>query len=136
MIPNRGYPIASSQVRSAPVALRRMGLSLVVFGGDDGALRSLRERCPHRGAEAFPLREEHGLVWLWWAAPAADGRVPTEGGDKLVRADVGTARYLRLRRRLLREAAATPEELPPHVRAALPEWLRPVRSLPVLDQVG
>ncbi len=29
-------------------------------------------------------------------------KVPTEGCDKLVRADVGTARYLRLRRRLLR----------------------------------
>lgn len=351
MIPNRWYPIASSsQVRSAPVALRRMGLSLVVFRGGDGTLRCLRDRCPHRGvalsrgrvrgneiecpyhgfrfdgagqctampcegrdariphgleAEAFPLREEHGLVWLWWGAPAADGRVeslppvpwfpqlptslryasgdamewpqhysraiesnfdihhapflhgnifgrkatrvdpieaevdgdrielrgtlrpqegesgrsfpfrvefvapsltllyltenvmllvadcpidqthcwryaryyneafkvpglgkllawvlvqlewryvqerqdlpvvktmtprvPVEGCDKLVRADVGTARYLRLRRRLIREAAAAPEDLPPHVRAALPEWARPARSLPVLDQVG
>lgn len=354
MIPNRWYPIASSsQVRSAPVGLHRMGLQLVVFRGQDGRLRCLRDRCPHRGValslgrvregeiecpyhgfrfdgegrctampcegrdariprglevDAFPVREDHGLVWLWWGVAPARGdvdalppvpwfpelpgserdaygsardgwpqhysraiesnfdihhtpflhgnifpgaskvtrvdpieavvdgdrielagtlrppdgergrtfsfrvkfvapsmsliylsdriklvvadcptddthcwryvryyaeglkvpglgklvawlmvqlewryvqerqdlpvvktmtpKLPTEGCDKLVRADVGTARYLRLRQRLLREAAASMDDLPPHVRAALPPEFRAGRSLPVLSEAG
>lgn len=354
MIPNHWYPITtSSRVRSAPVALHRMGLRLVIFRGEDGRPRCLRDRCPHRGValsrgrvkgdeiecpyhgfrfdgagqctampcegrdariprglevDVFPVREEHGLVWLWWGVAPAGGdvdslgpvpwfpelptsmryahgaewenwpqhyvraiesnfdlhhgpflhgnllpgasaatrvdpieavvegerielrgtlrpddgergrsldfrvkfaapsvtllflterllllvadcpiddthcwryaryyneavkvpvlgrliawamvqlewryvqkqqdlpvvetmtpRVPVEGCDKLVRADVGTARYLQLRRRLIREEMASIDTLPPHVRDALPDDARSRRSLPVLSETG
>ncbi len=121
MIPNRWYPIAESRrIRRTPIALPRMGLSLVAFRGEDGAVRCLRNRCPHRGValhrgrvrgneiecpyhgfrfdgagrctlmpcegkdariprglevSPFPVREAHGLVWLWWGAAPANGEV-------------------------------------------------------------
>lgn len=50
MIPNAWYPILESkQVQRAPIGLKRMGESLVLFRGEDGALRCFRDRCPHRG---------------------------------------------------------------------------------------
>ncbi|MCA9706119.1 MAG: aromatic ring-hydroxylating dioxygenase subunit alpha [Myxococcales bacterium] len=61
---------------------------------------------------------------------------PTEGCDKLVRADVGTARYRRWRLHRLREAAAHADALPPHVRAGLPGPSPAPRSLPVLCEAG
>ncbi|MEM7157954.1 MAG: Rieske 2Fe-2S domain-containing protein [Myxococcota bacterium] len=63
-------------------------------------------------------------------------KVPTPGSDKLVRADMGTAKYLRLRQHLLTAAAAEYDSFPPHVRAALPPQAGAPRSLPVLPQTG
>ncbi|MCH9682402.1 MAG: aromatic ring-hydroxylating dioxygenase subunit alpha [Deltaproteobacteria bacterium] len=121
MIPNKWYPIEeSSVVRRRPHGLQRMGLRLVLFRGQDGRLRCMRDRCPHRGValsrgrvrgdeiecpyhgfrfdgdgrctrmpceghdahiphglevDVFPVREAHGLVWLWWGAAPATGNV-------------------------------------------------------------
>jgi len=60
---------------------------------------------------------------------------PTEGCDKLVRADVGTARYLRMRHHLLQEATASVDELPPHVLAALPDEFKAHHSLPLVSEL-
>lgn len=50
MIPNAWYPILeSTQVQRKPLGLKRMGEKLVLFRGEDGALRCFRDRCPHRG---------------------------------------------------------------------------------------
>jgi phenylpropionate dioxygenase-like ring-hydroxylating dioxygenase large terminal subunit len=118
MIPNAWYPVLeANKVRRAPIGLMRMGERIVLFRGEDGALRCFRDRCPHRGialhlgkvvgnelecryhgfrfgdggrctlmpcegrsarppkgmeATVFPVREAHGLVWLWWGASARD----------------------------------------------------------------
>jgi len=61
-------------------------------------------------------------------------RLPTPHCDKLVRADAGTAAYLKLRRRLLEEETRNLDILPPHVLRHLPA-ARPAeqpRRLPVV----
>ncbi len=80
------------------------------------------------------------LVWFEWVVvqkkqdlPMALTQQPAHpdaDADKLVRADVGIAKYLRLRRRLIR--AADPGQLPAHVRASLPAWAKAQARLPVV----
>ena len=50
MIPDQWYPlIESDRVRRKPLALRRLGESLVLWRDAAGALACMRDRCPHRG---------------------------------------------------------------------------------------
>jgi nitrite reductase/ring-hydroxylating ferredoxin subunit len=55
---------------------------------------------------------------------------PRDGDDHLLRPDMGIARYRRLRRQKLREAAATAEHMPPPVRAAFEAALAEERLAP------
>lgn len=86
------------------------------------------------------------LVWLEWSVVQRAQDLPIvltqrprhhePGCDALVRADAGIARYLKLRRRLVREALAGPA-LPPAVLAGLGQDVQPLRgprALPVVEE--
>lgn len=51
MIPNRWYAVAESRhVRTKPLAIKRLGQSLVLWRDRDDKIVCMEDRCPHRGA--------------------------------------------------------------------------------------
>ena len=51
MVPNRWYAVCEARdVRTKPLALRRLGHDLVLWRAEDGVVRAAADRCPHKGA--------------------------------------------------------------------------------------
>ena len=99
MIPNQWYPIClGRELRSRPLALRRMGRDLVAWRTADGCAVVMDDRCPHRGA-ALSLGKVRGeeLECPWhgfrYDASGACRRIPCEGTDAKVPAGLVAPTY-------------------------------------------
>lgn len=90
----RWYPIAfAATVRREPVAVRRLGRSLVLFRDDRRRVHALDARCPHRGADLAAGRVVDGTIecpyhGFRYAPDGACVRVPCATSDEGIRRDL------------------------------------------------
>lgn len=93
----------SDELGTDPIGTRALGEDLVVWRDGDGAARTMRDYCPHRGAQLSLGDVVDGDLQCWYHAWRFDGTgqctsVPTQGGK------------CSLQRRLRIEAAYPTEE--------------------------
>jgi phenylpropionate dioxygenase-like ring-hydroxylating dioxygenase large terminal subunit len=94
IIADQWYPLTTSQaLRAAPLALERLGLSLVAWRDAGGHPVAQRAACPHRGANLALGRVADGCIECPYHGFRFDARgacvqAPCEGPDARVRKDM------------------------------------------------
>lgn len=89
---NYWYPVAwASEIAKKPVPVRLCGMNLLLMRDEDGSVRALHDRCPHRGVKLSQgIQEFPGTVscpYHGWTYRLSDGElvaVITDGPDSLM----------------------------------------------------
>lgn len=71
---NKWYPVhASWAVRKQPVGITRLSEKIVLWRGDDGQVRAIEDRCPHRGARLSLGWNKNESIACWYHGFELDG---------------------------------------------------------------
>lgn len=71
---NLWYPVASSwEVSNSPIGITRLGEGIVLWRDDNGVVRAVEDRCPHRGAKLSFGWNLGDRVACWYHGVEVDG---------------------------------------------------------------